>query len=594
LAKGKRLATLPLTLALSVALFLSLGFSITLLARTEIIDHVENGIYAATVRSVLEDGDLNTINQVYPEQHWLASRTYNFPDFRENGFVGLWLPFFAYGHSLPKLVLGSRRLGSPASQEDVGNALAALVFTLAALILSLYFLRAKLGEKYAKLSIALLCLGSPLLWYTLFEPYGTDLCSMFTLTAGVFLYASLEETRERRPAWWFLLGAFLAFGATVKVYGTVYLLLTLLVGIKKGRRSPELGWMVLGEALILAFHLANQYLKFGMLGGQYLAQQRFYALFSPSVFFLSPLKLLLGPAGGLYVAPIYWLALAGGVLWVLSRPKAAKLRSSLLSLEGALIVLPLLTFLLTSFEMIDEHIGTARRFMTQQLAWFFLLQFLLLRLRKRGKTPFRLGVGFAVAAVLWNALMTIRFAARKENFGASYLMTWQELDGFSSFFWRQLHRAFVAYPMTLETLFGWLPAVALCAWLLVRLWQGCEQGAARARRAALPFLAVPVALYVLASALNLAFNQSNVKKLQSGGFFAKTVIGNGMSIYIYDDLMSVLPKFERDPSLIADAEKIRAKLLNDAAAEVLVDPIGFRADCRRGIFRPSYFDIMRN
>src|SRR3954462_11189397 len=121
---------LVLVVAIATAMLFAVAFPITLLARSQLVNRLENGIFAAFTASVLEDGDLNPINQVYPEQRWLVSRTYNFADVRDIGGVALWLPFNAYARLLPTLRLAPRLWGTPVTHDDAAQAVGTLFLTL--------------------------------------------------------------------------------------------------------------------------------------------------------------------------------------------------------------------------------------------------------------------------------------------------------------------------------------------------------------------------------------------------------------------------------------------------------------------------------
>jgi hypothetical protein len=583
---------LAVVLSVTIGMYLTIVFAIALLVKTDMVSRLENGIYASQVRSVIEDGDLNIVNQAPPEQRWMVSKTYNTPDFRENGSTALWLPFFVYGHLLPELNLGSRFRGSAVNHFDVALALATLFYALAAAIFSLWIMGFYLGERRAWISLALLTLGTPMLWYVFFEPYGTDLSSNFVLSGSIFLYLILLESKTQNASWWALLGATLAFGSSVKVYGAFYMIAIGLQVVlrwwmegKKKEHARAAVFLSSSMVLVLLLHFSNHYLKFGTLTSQYWELQKYFAMFSSIL--SSPFHIYFGPSGWIFTSPIYLLAFVGMGYWV-SEMFSSKtpLKNTLLSVRSLLVIVPVGILLLTSFEMIDENYGTARRLAAQQVAFLLGLQFLLTKTESR---KFRWVLPSAIVAAAWGLFMTVRYASSKDIWGDSYWMS----SALRIDIYRPMKGAIFAFPSVMMGLISWLPAVLISAGIIVFVWRQ------KSIRAAIPVLGIPVFLFVVISLLNFFLNASNVRKLQSEGFFASTVVANGMTAFIYDDLVSVIPKFKRlgqirnDRSMLEDAETVSKTLCREIAGHILVDPIGFNEDCARGILRPSYFDVAR-
>ncbi|MEQ1879058.1 MAG: hypothetical protein ABL958_20630, partial [Bdellovibrionia bacterium] len=545
--------------------------------------------------------------QVFPEQAWLVSETYNFPDFRENGTTALLLPFFAYGRWLPKLETGERRWGTPVDHEDVAQALAALFFSIAAFIVAISASRFYMGGRHIWLSVALLVFGTPTLWYVFLEPYGTDIFSNIVLSGSLFLYLVLLRSKFN-PGWWLLLGSSLAFGAAVKVYGAFYLMT---IGLqiaarwflerRARERTHQLIFFSAGAALVSALFLANHFLKFGVLESQYWTLQKYYSLFNPTDFFSSPFYIYFGPSGWIYTSPIYAVAFASAFLWLRDRfmAKGAALKVTALSFRFVLLFTPFFILLMTSFAMVDENIGTARRLAAQQFPFLLGLQFLFYRANAKG--PRRFYAAAAVAAGVWGFLMIVRYAANKDIFGEGYLAPVSEWPVLAARLSSELAVGLAGVLPAASSLIGWIPAIAVCAGLLVFVWRSCMRGleSKRALWAVLPLTAAPVVIYCALSISNLLLNRSNIEKLKVMGAFEKTVVGRGISIYIYDDLISVIPKFKQlakvrgDPVLAEGAAQIERTFLADAASHVIVDPIGFRDACNKGITRPSYFEMFR-
>ena len=598
--------------AAAAAMFFSVAFSIAWLAKSAHVSRPENGLYNAAVRSVLEDGDLNLINQAYPEQRWLVSSTYNLPDFREHGSAALWLPFFAYGLLLPELNLESERTGKPVSHDDAAVALATLFFTFSALIFALAVMRFYLGERHARLSIALMIFGTPALWYLVMEPYGTDLSSNFVASASLFLYLLLSKIDSPVSwKWWLALGTALAFGATVKPHGIFYLAITFQVAYRCYlSRWEHGGWrplvaLLAGAAAVLALHAGNQFLKFGALQSQYWELMRFFRMFGTENFFSSPWNLLFGPDGAFYVSPIYLFSVVGAGLWAFTAVRRGGMKISRLmtSFRFALVAIPVASFLMTGFTHVGELIGAGRRFMAQQPAFLLTLQYLLVRSERTSRKLFAAILGAAVIALAWNVFMTLRFGSDKDSWGASYLS-----EGKWEPFIAEFGEVIGYFPSVIAGLIGWIPIIVAAAWALIHTWRSVKDvdsdvGGVFGRRAlcsAAIWIGVPVLIFAGISVSNFCFNRENARRMRNDGFFASTVVGRGMTLYIYDDLISLVPKFKflgasrKNPGFIRDSESMLSRYLTEAAAQVTVDPIGFRDDCLRGIMRPSYFSTPRS
>lgn len=606
--KIKLIGRTTVILGLTVGMFLSLVFATGFLAKTTMVRRMENGQYTSQVRSVLEDGDLNIFNQAPPEQRWLVSNTYNTPDFKESGSTALWLPFFIYGSWLPELKLGPRPWGDPVKNDDVATALATLFYSLLATIFSLWIMRFYLGNAHSWVSLAMLTLGTPMLWYVFFEPYGTDLSSNFINTGCVFLYLLLLRAKPSNYLWWALLGGSLAFGASVKMYGIFYLAAIILQSVlrwyleaRSSVRARQVSFLLAGVALILPIHFSNHYLKYGSFTPQNIELQRYFAMFSDIT--SSPFHLYFGPNGWAFTAPIYSFGVVAAGLWIYDRHRNKKLGFSgnILSVPFILFFVPLCILLVTSGEMINENYGTARRMAASQLAFLLGLQFLLVKAKQSTSLVYRTTLAVTAAASAWGFMMIFRYAANKNTWGDNYLgnlfqpdSDWSRMKELIVFWFGGVFREF---PSLAAGLTGWLPAVLVCASTLVFMWRIIMNGnALRAVAYPLSFL---VATFVVVGVLNLVRNESNVQELKAQGFFASTVVANGMTAFIYDDLVSVIPKFKRlgqirnNPTLTEDADRVAKTLLREVPAQIVFDPIGFKEECNRGILRPSQFEVNR-
>jgi hypothetical protein len=265
-----------------------------------------------------------------------------------------------------------------------------------------------------------------------------------------------------------------------------------------------------------------------------------------------------------------------------------------------LLAVPVVVVFASRNLWIADLIGPTRRFMAQQLVFGLMFQALLLHSTRAGPRVLRLAVGVAALAVAWNVAEMIRFAANPDTWGDSYFIAWSTWREDFAKVGHELWAATVAYPAVLRSLLAWFPAALAGAFLLIGLWRSIQSSEpSRSLRAALPILATPVALYLLITALNGAFNRRNVDKLKSRGFFAKMVVGDGMSLFTYDDVVSDAAAIRHqgelrgDVRITEDFNEVLAAVVTDAASHVLVDPIGFREDCRRGKMRPSFFDTWR-
>jgi hypothetical protein len=240
-----------------------------------------------------------------------------------------------------------------------------------------------------------------------------------------------------------------------------------------------------------------------------------------------------------------------------------------------------------------ELLGGGRRFIAEQLVFVLMLQTFLLKAEGLGKHKYRALLGVALLFVFWNVAMTVRYAADNDGFADAYLIGAGRWFEHLEVIGRATAGALADTLSVARALVGWIPMVIACAGGLLFVWR------ARAPRAILPVLAAPVALFVMVSVANLCFNQSNVERLKAENFFAKSVVGGGMTLYIYDDWLSVVSKIGRrgrergNAGLVEDSEFIVREYLREAGGQVLIDPIGFREDCSKGIARPTYFDVDR-
>ena len=381
---------------------------------------------------------------------------------------------------------------------------------------------------------------------------------------------------------WSLLGLVFGLAAVVKVH-TVFYALAPVIFLFVSRKEDQVAWKkkffsyVGGFLVIFIFNAVNLYLKWGFYGNPYLAISNFIR--SEFGFTFGLFKFLFGPNGYFLVSPIYILSFFGIILHFLT-PKKSSLDKLIFSIFCAFFI----TLVSTSFRPGAEELLASRQFLGQQFV-LILGAFVLLEKFKNSKFLKSL----FVLATAWNLLMVAWYFTDKDLEMSSY----PRIDG--HFFariaeaWsREFSKAMPIFLSVAGWVILWIP-IFLLSYFFIKKYRSSE-------KLIYGLITGFILIFLSVSLINFANNKRNAEALKSEGFFQNKVIGNGMNIYIYDDVISSLDHYKNVAIANHDLlglEKVvhsQSVFYQMVQSQILIDPIGFGILKPNEKHKPSFWD----
>lgn len=236
-------------------------------------------VYSAYIKSVVEDGDLNIVNNDNPGVPGQTcgqrlsgvevTPAFNAPDFHNHGSILFWIPFYAYGKVVAKLA-GS--LEGEAASRDLENRIINQSLCLSTMALGylscvlIYLLAANFfGPRLGFWSLMAVFWGSPLFFYTICEPGNANIAALLFSSVIVITCASSFTARRRWPP--LLFGMLVAIALAVKIdlwFVGIFIMGCYVLLWRKGQTSlATLGWFGLGLVGVGGMKPVNDYLKYG-------------------------------------------------------------------------------------------------------------------------------------------------------------------------------------------------------------------------------------------------------------------------------------------------------------------------------------------
>jgi tetratricopeptide (TPR) repeat protein len=228
-------------------------------------------IYFAYTASVVEDGDLNVVNQSYPQSgQFNVSQTYNLPDFHNHGGVTLWVPFYSWAKFInfiaTKFNLAGLSMYGFEKLAKCAMSFSTIVFSFFIILLTYFFCRNFFSNKIAICSIVAIFLGTPFFYYTLFEVANANIIAcLFAILSIWFCCYSVNFKKLH----WLLYGLFFSICVTIKTELWLQILfiipffitLTILkqVSFKNGI------YFFVGFVPVLILRAINAYIKYGSI-----------------------------------------------------------------------------------------------------------------------------------------------------------------------------------------------------------------------------------------------------------------------------------------------------------------------------------------
>ena len=569
---------------LSIFLVLALvqAFTMALQVEENTIDKIEDDPASVAGLSAAEDFDLNVINNITPKKRWIVSGTFNYPGSIHSGAAALRWPFQMYGRLLSKLKLAAENC-------FVQNYMTAHVLSnLFYLILFLYFSYLLLMEldlaKYRTPILLLSFFGTPLVWYSIFEPTGVSLPLNACLALAFLMLWKFKD--EKTPLKWLLLGSIFCLGFTISSDSLFYLLVPIVFCFlqKPFRKETVLKFIsfVCGWAVVYFIQLVNVKLQWGNAKTNPLGPFKLGRFFvhEPHWF----LRTLVGPNGVFFISPLFFLAalalLKLGVDVFERRQSLNQKERFLISiLVGCLAVL----FLNPNLFFEKTVLGSGQLSGQVSICVIGLALFF----SYTENINLKLRYILSSLCVVWNLVWLGQYLSNRQDFGITY-------PNFNSGFFTSLissssNRIFATlqtFPDIFFSIVGlWTPFIAVLFGLTIF-----------AKRRNFQFqniLAISfVSLFLIVTGLNKTFNRANVNDLRDQNFFRDKVRGSQAQLFYYDDYMKGIQHVQKYLIYIGLKENLpsvlemRERWTNRAVGNLFWDPIDLSEYPDRYLYDP--------
>ncbi|MDP2928055.1 MAG: tetratricopeptide repeat protein [Candidatus Omnitrophota bacterium] len=225
-------------------------------------------VYFGYTASLVEDGDLNIVNQVYFGYGKFVSETYNFPNLNNYGGVVLWLPFYTYAKSI-YYIANKLNIKSLIDEGYIRTAKCAMsfstvIFGFLGIIFTYLFCRKFFSKKISTWSVIAIFLGTPFFYYTLFEVGNPNVISCLLLVISIWFCSDMMYMGRLQ---WFLYGLFFSVCTAVRTELLAQLLFIfsffiILCALKKISWKNGL-YFLCAFIPILVLNGINLYLKLG-------------------------------------------------------------------------------------------------------------------------------------------------------------------------------------------------------------------------------------------------------------------------------------------------------------------------------------------
>jgi hypothetical protein len=463
-------------------------------------------IYFAYTASLVEDGDLNAVNQLYQGGAKFVSQTYNLPDFHNHGAVVFWAPIYAYS-----------RLFGEAKAIKCALSLSSVIFAFFTLLLTFGLCRKFFSVKTSIWSTVIMFLATPYFYFTFFEPgNGQIIASLFSvISIFVLYYASAMKRLD-----WLFYGTFFSICLVVKLdlWFQVFLIAMCLVVLsyRKEISLRKILYFILGFLPVFILNLVNDYFKYGNMH-----KGEFY-LFNPHNFFFFD-QLFSSYRGYFYTSPIFYVSLFGFVLITIALFKKKFLDNSgrwNLVLFFLLAMYLFIKIFIISFRYAWGGGTTGARQLLTEFPVFVLLYAYALENQRR---LFRYSLCLlSLFLMVWNFMIISEFITAVD---LKYLAVTPALV-------ERLKSVAVVFNLLVHPKDAWFKLTVsgplLCGMLLIILL------ALRGKRRIfsdkwiyglmMSISIYAVSVYSLVTGLNIYHNKKNVEKLRAKGFFNQAIV----------------------------------------------------------------------
>ena len=501
----------------------------------------EQGVYFAYTKSLLLQGDFNTLKFVPPPNGWIASTTMNYPDYHDHGVALLWLPVVVFSFLAKAIGIdsfhGTRTMLESESLSFSLSVFAAqvilFVWTLGILY---YFCRPLLKSKLSKFIFWTFPFFTPVAYYTFIEYGNADIAAFFM--ASLLLYVG-ERKKFERVKDYFFWGMLLSIARVIKIsflfwipYGLFILGKNLFQESDPRQRKLGVGAFAAAVLSVFGLNAINTYLEFGFFS--FLTGNDYDSEFSPLSLFDSIWKNIFGPFGLIHQAP--WL-LAVLLSWLYSlRQSLTVHRDRTLFLSQFILgfgVIAKFIYLSTSIFESQYEFGF-RQFINDIPAAIWVVIYATFYLNKNFKNskyfifPIQaILLGWAAYYLGWFMDINYRFSIDTGIFGIFKIGTIGDpILGWKSFLNLQ---KMMRMPLGQSV-------IVVCFLFFLFLIFSFEFSEIRFQkiRRNVPWLLFVG--YLVATILNCKNNSINASELIRSHKFDKVVVANGMRMFMYDEI----------------------------------------------------------
>ncbi|MBY0552892.1 hypothetical protein K2P97_00070 [bacterium] len=532
----------------------------------------ERNVFAFYSESIVKDFDLNIINQVDPDMTWMVTKTYNHPDLRENGIFSLNWPVFSIANNLQKAGIDFASLNKITifdAAQSICNLLAIMIFFIFILTRNDY---RNITKRHKFFLLLATYFGVPLFFYSIVSYTAIETFAMALLALAFFLTNDLTNNTKKIYSF-FLLGALWGVACVIKTHCSYFLIY--FIGyqvLANGKESIKpIFLFALGATIPFSLNVANQVIQWGFYNNYhaYLMENYFKYInnsFNPLIFF--------GRNGYFATSPL--------TLIYMIIPAFLLVNSSYKKQVISFYLMIFIMLILNSFRPIQEEEFGARVLMVYLV---FFIHFLFLFFQKFISKS-KIVISMVFVAALVNLYQALSYLLYGDKF---YSMPFFEVSSFKEKMFKLIYlnlntiQTFSVLDILKLSLLVALTLLAL--FLLTKVIKSLRSAAI-----------CIVLSYALGSVFNFYYNSENVEQLKQKSFFTQSVVAGGLSLYCYDDLVSAFPKFiyfsntgilsKSETEILAVKEKYRNQIID----EILVDPIGFRSQLEKNIWRKTIWD----
>ncbi len=270
-------------------------------------------IYHAYTESVVENGDLNPVDQVYRDYGRLISVTYNLPDFHSHGGVVFWAPFYGYAKLIHFLstAFGWQNLAHAGLDRLTACAMSfsTVLFGFLAICFSYFLCKSFFNERTALWSTLAVFLGTPYFYFMLFEVGNPQILASLLSVISILLCGNAQKMKKRD---WFVYGLFFSICVAVRtdLWYQIFFIFPFFMVLAA---SKKISWVngfyfIFGFAPGFLLRAINAYLKFGNFRIEELFYFHSYWRYKTSFFFNG---LFNSFHGIFYTSPVFYICLLG-------------------------------------------------------------------------------------------------------------------------------------------------------------------------------------------------------------------------------------------------------------------------------------------